>query len=106
MKRFAFVFCLALLSALLRITLRRRFDGEKVRGLLTEVQCSEKRMTIVIKDGARTIKFNTATPERVQFITFSPDVNESITCGKINPAKSVIVTYRGSTDASSPFDGE
>jgi len=89
-----------------RIILRRRFDGEKARGLLTEVQCSEKGMTIVIKDGARTLKFNTSAPERVQFITYTQDVKESITCGKINPAKSVVVTYRGSTDASSPFDGE
>jgi len=89
-----------------RIILRRRFDGEKARGLLTEVQCSEKGMTIVIKDGARTLKFNTSAPDRVQFITHTQDVKESITCGKVNPAKSVIVTYRGSTDASSPFDGE
>lgn len=89
-----------------RIILRRRFEGEKARGLLTEIQCSEKGMTIVIKDGERTLKFNTSTPERLQFITYSQDVGQSINCGKLNPAKSVVVTYRGSTDASSPFDGE
>lgn len=89
-----------------RIILRRRFEGEKARGLLTEIQCSEKGMTIVIKDGERTLKFNTSTPERLQFITYSQDVGQSINCGKINPPKSVVVTYRGSTDASSPFDGE
>lgn len=89
-----------------RIILRRRIEGEKARGLLTEIQCSEKGMTIVVKDGERTLKFNTSTPERLQFITYTPDVRQSIDCGKVNPPKSVVVTYRGSTDASSPFDGE
>ncbi len=89
-----------------RPILRRHFDGEKARGTLTEIQCSEKGMTLVIKDGDRTLKFNTTTPERLQFITFTQDVGQSINCGKFNPAKPVVVTYRGSTDAKSPFDGE
>jgi tetratricopeptide (TPR) repeat protein len=89
-----------------RIILRRRLDGEKARGMLSEIQCSEKGMTVVVKAGDRTFKFNTSTPERVQFITFTQDVSQSITCGKINPQKSVVITYRGSTDARSPFDGE
>jgi len=89
-----------------RVMLRRRFDGEQARGLLTEIQCSEKGMTLVIKDGERTLKFNTSPPERLEFIGYTPDVKESITCGKVNPAKLVVVTYRNSTDASSPFAGE
>jgi tetratricopeptide (TPR) repeat protein len=89
-----------------RVILRRRFEGEKARGLLTEIQCSEKGMTLVIKDGDRILKFNTGAPERLQFITYSQDVGQSIDCGKLNPPKSVVVTYRGSTDASSPFNGE
>ncbi len=89
-----------------RIILRRRSEGEKARGLLTEIQCSEKGMTLVVKDGDRTLKFNTSTPERLQFITYTQDADQSINCGKVNPARSVVVTYRGSTDASSPFDGE
>jgi len=89
-----------------RITLRRNFDGERMQGLLTEVQCGEREITIVVKDGARTFKFNSTTPERVFFITYTREVSRSITCGKINPAKPVVVTYRSSTDASSRFDGE
>ena len=60
----------------------------------------------MVKDGERTLKFNTSAPERLQFITYTRDTNQSINCGKINPAKSVVVTYRGSTDSKSPFDGE
>lgn len=86
--------------------LRRRFDGEKVKGLLTRVDCDDKGMTLTIKSGDKTVKLNTSTPERVQFIAYTPDGAGEITCGPINPAKQVIVTYRGSTDAKSKFDGE
>ncbi len=89
-----------------RIILRRRFEGEKARGLLTEIQCSEKGMTLVLRDGERTLKFNTSAPERLEFVSFTPDINQSINCGKLNPAKPVVVTYRSSTDANSPFNGE
>ncbi len=89
-----------------RIVLRRRPEGEKARGLLTEVQCNDKGMTVLVKDGDRIVRFNTTTPERIQFITYTQQVSDSITCGKVNPPKQVVVTYRGSTDARSPFDGE
>ncbi len=63
-------------------------------------------MTLVVKDSERTLKFNTSTPERLEFVTYSQDVGPSIDCGRLNPARPVVVTYRGSTDAGSPFDGE
>jgi tetratricopeptide (TPR) repeat protein len=85
---------------------RRHFAGEKVRGVLIELACSDKSMTIIVKAGERIFKLHTASPERVQFLTLTPDVTEAIECGKVNPAKPVLVTYRASTDASSPFDGE
>jgi tetratricopeptide (TPR) repeat protein len=89
-----------------RPVLRRNFDGEKVRGLLTEMACSAKGMTIIVKAGERIFKFHTESPERVQFFTFTPDGIGAIECGKVNPAKPVLVTYRSSTGAKSPFDGE
>jgi tetratricopeptide (TPR) repeat protein len=88
------------------LLLRRHFDGEKVRGLLTEMTCSDKSMTIIVKAGDRIFKLHTTSPDRVQFITFTPDVRGAIECGKVKPAKPVLVTYRTSTDAKSPFDGE
>jgi tetratricopeptide (TPR) repeat protein len=89
-----------------RLLRRRNFDGEKVRGMLIELACSDKGMTIIVKAGDRIFKLHTTSPERVQFLTFTPDVTKAIDCGKVNPAKPVLVTYRASTDASSPFDGE
>ncbi|MGH9834641.1 MAG: tetratricopeptide repeat protein [Blastocatellia bacterium] len=89
-----------------RITLRRNFDGERMQGLLTEVQCGEGEITIVVKDDARAFRFKSTTPERVFFITYTREVSRSITCGKVHPAKPVVVTYRSSTNARSRFDGE
>ncbi|MBO0726835.1 MAG: hypothetical protein J2P52_14620, partial [Blastocatellia bacterium] len=86
-------------------TLRRRFEGEKVEGLLTRIDC-EKGMTLTVKSGDKTIKLNTASPDRVKFISYVPDNSGEITCGPINPAKQVVVTYRASTDAKSAFIGE
>lgn len=87
-------------------TLRRRVEGDKVKGLLMRIDCDDKGMTLTVKSGDRTVKLHTSAPERIQFITYTPDLSGEITCGPINPAKQVIVTYRGSTDAKSPFDGE
>jgi hypothetical protein len=58
------------------------------------------------RSGDKTVKFHTTTPERVQFISYTPGEASEITCGPINPAKQVIVTYRKSTDPKSQFDGE
>jgi len=87
-------------------TLRRRVDGDKLKGLLTRIDCDDKGMTLTVKSGDRTVKLHTSAPERIQFITHTPDLSGEITCGPINPAKQVVVTYRTSTDAKSPFDGE
>jgi tetratricopeptide (TPR) repeat protein len=89
-----------------RPILRRQFDGEKVRGMLTEMVCSAKGMTLIVNAGDRIFKFHTASPERVQFLTFTPDVTGAIECGKVKPAKSVLVTYRAPTGAKPQFDGE
>ncbi|MBO0722464.1 MAG: tetratricopeptide repeat protein, partial [Blastocatellia bacterium] len=83
-----------------------QFEGEKVRGMLTEMICSAKGMTIVVKTENRIFKIHTATPEHVKFISFTPDVSTAIECGKINPPKSVLVIYHASTDAKAQFDGE
>jgi tetratricopeptide (TPR) repeat protein len=85
--------------------LRRRFEGERVEGLLTRVDC-DKGMTLTIKSGDKTVRLHTSSPERVRFISYIPGGAGEITCGPINPAKQVVVTYRPSTDAKSAFIGE
>jgi hypothetical protein len=74
--------------------------------MLTEMVCSAKGMTLIVNAGDRIFKFHTASPERLQFLTFTPDVTGAIECGKVKPAKPVLVTYRAPTGAKSQFDGE
>jgi hypothetical protein len=87
-------------------TLRRRFEGERVEGLLTRVDCDTEGMTLTVKSGDKTVKLHTSSPEGVQFISYIPGGAGEITCGPINPAKQVAVTYRSSTNAKSAFIGE
>ena len=89
-----------------RPTLRRRPEGEQVRGLLTRIDCTDKGLTLVIKTNDREVRLHSDRPDRVEFITYTQEVGQSITCGARNPATPVLVTYRTSTDASSKFDGE
>jgi tetratricopeptide (TPR) repeat protein len=88
-----------------RLAVRPRFEGEKVEGLLTRADCN-KGITLTIKSGVKTVKLHTPSPERIKFISYIAGGTGEITCGPINPAKQVIVTYRPSTDAKSPFIGE
>jgi hypothetical protein len=81
-------------------------DGEKLHGLITEIICSEKGMTLVVKAGDQIVKLHTETPERIRFITYHHDPGSVISCGKFEPAKPVIVTYRKSSEANSPYKGE
>lgn len=87
------------------MTMRPRFEGERVEGLLTRADCN-KGITLTIKSGVKTVKLHAPSPERVKFISYVQGGAGEITCGPINPAKQVVVTYRALTDAKSPFIGE
>ncbi|HEX4945368.1 MAG TPA: tetratricopeptide repeat protein [Blastocatellia bacterium] len=90
----------------IRPTLRRRNEGEEIKGLLTKMDCSEKGLTLHITAGNEKLVFHTARPDRLEFITFTQSVGESIECKEFKPAKPVRVIYRGNTDASSKYNGE
>jgi tetratricopeptide (TPR) repeat protein len=87
------------------MTLRPRFEGERVEGLLVRVDCN-KGITLTIKAGVKTVKLNAASAASVKFISYIPGGAGEITCGPINPSRQVVVTYRASTAAKSPFIGE
>lgn len=84
----------------------RRFEGEQVRGLLTRIDCTDSSITLTIKSGARVYKFHSPKLGETIFVRYTREIPMTITCGPINPAKPVIVTYRKSADAGSKFDGE
>jgi tetratricopeptide (TPR) repeat protein len=85
--------------------MRLRFDGERVEGLLTRADCN-KGLTLTVKSGVKTVKLHAPTLENVKLISYIPGGAGEITCGPMNPGKQVIVTYKASTNAKSPFIGE
>ncbi len=93
-------------KATIRPTLRRRSEGEEIKGLLTKMDCSEKGLTLYVTAGNDKLMFHTPRPDRMEFITYTQGVGESIECKEFTPAKLVRVIYRGNTDASSKYNGE
>ena len=89
-----------------RPILRRRSEGEEVKGLLTKMDCSAKGTTLYVTVGNEKRVFHTTQPDRLEFVTFTQGVGESIECGDFKPAKPVRVIYRGNTDAKSKYNGE
>ncbi|HEU0183717.1 MAG TPA: tetratricopeptide repeat protein [Blastocatellia bacterium] len=88
-----------------RLTVKPRFEGEKVEGLLTHADCN-RGITLTIKSAVKTVKLHAPSPERVKFISYIAGGAGEITCGPIKPAKQVVVTYQPSTDPKSQFIGE
>jgi len=84
----------------------RSFEGEKVRGLLTHIDCDGQTMTLTIKAGEQTLKFHAANSASISWVSFVKDVGETVVCGPQKTSRRVRVTYRSSLDASSPFNGE
>ena len=90
------------------LTTRDRYQGEKVAGLLTRVDCAEKKVVFHVRSGARTLKFYSHDPERILLFGENKENKGTITmaCGPRTPASPVIVTFRRPADASSGFDGD
>ncbi len=85
----------------------RRFQGDQVRGLLTLIDCDDAGVTLTVKTESRSFKFRTKQAGGLILVRYTPDIPTSIICGPINPAKPVIVTYRGSAQPRvTDVDGE
>jgi tetratricopeptide (TPR) repeat protein len=85
----------------------QRFQGDQVRGLLTWIDCDDASVTLTVKTESRSFKFRTTRTGQLILVRYTPDVPTSITCGAINPAKPVIVTYRSSAQSGIvDVDGE
>jgi tetratricopeptide (TPR) repeat protein len=90
---------------------RRRFEGERVTGLLVRMDCPAKGNSITLHvkaegGDARTLKLRSEAMDRVEFVTYTEAPGSMIQCGPMNPPRPVTVIYRASTDASSEYDGE
>ncbi|MBO0726459.1 MAG: tetratricopeptide repeat protein [Blastocatellia bacterium] len=83
-----------------------RFQGDKVRGLLTRIDCDDAGVTLTVKTESRSFKFRTTRASQLILVKYTPDVPNSITCDAINPARPVIVTYHSPAQPGAGSDGE
>jgi len=72
--------------------------GEKITGLLINMDCSNG-LTIRIRTDRATIELHSSEPQRIQFLSYTTDVTDSVRCGPRNPGTPVTVTYRPVTGA-------
>jgi tetratricopeptide (TPR) repeat protein len=90
-----------------RSVLRKRFDGERVRGLLTGIECAEDAgVMLSVAVGERHLKLHSNTLRHVIFLTYVPQIKGELTCGPRTPASLALVTYRPAHGAGAKFDGE
>jgi tetratricopeptide (TPR) repeat protein len=87
--------------------LPKRFEGERLRGLLTNVECNGAGDTILtIKTGERSLRFRSENLRRITFVTYVEGLGRAITCGPRQPSNLVLLTYRNSNTSRGQFDGE
>lgn len=89
-----------------RQRLARRFKGERVRGLLTGIQCMETGIVLFVKVGDRLWRLHGEDLRHVFFVTYVAGLERTVTCGTRKPENSVILTYRPSNNPHAKFDGE
>jgi hypothetical protein len=88
--------------------IKRRTDGEMVRGTLTRIDCQTGASAIFnVKAGDRVLRLHAASIERVDFVSYVPSLaGAQLGCGIRKPENLVYVTFRRASDPKSKFDGE
>ena len=67
--------------------------GEKLTGLLINLDCSDG-LTLRVRTDRNTIELHSSNPDKIQFLSYTANVGDSIKCGARNPGAPVNVTYR------------
>jgi hypothetical protein len=88
--------------------IRRRKEGEMVRGLLTRIDCADgSNVVFNVKASDRVLRLHAASIERVQFVSYVPSLaGAQLGCGVRKPENLVYVAFRRVSDPKSKFDGE
>jgi hypothetical protein len=68
-------------------------EGEKITGLLVNLDCSDG-LTLRVRTDRATIELHSADPQKIQFLSYTAQVTDNIKCGPRNPGTPVTVTYR------------
>lgn len=89
--------------------IKRRTDGEQVRGVLTKIECAGGESVVFYVQAAdRLYKFHADKFDRVELVAYVPDMGDtSITCGPLKKELYVVLTFRpAATQPRAKYDGE
>lgn len=88
--------------------LKRRTDGEQVRGILLKIECGQgASATLYVQAGDRLYKLHSDAFDHIRFISYVPEIAGQINCGPLKKETYVNVTYHPApTQPRAKFDGE
>jgi tetratricopeptide (TPR) repeat protein len=68
-------------------------QGEKVTGMLTNMDCSNG-LTLTVRTDRAAVELHSSDPQKIQFLSYTTTVSDNIRCGPRNPNIPVTITYR------------
>ena len=71
-------------------------EGEKVSGLLVNLDCSNG-LTLRVRTDKGTLDLHSAQPDKIQFLSYTSSVTDNVKCGPRNPGIPVTITYQTQT---------
>jgi tetratricopeptide (TPR) repeat protein len=88
--------------------MRRRTNGEQVRGTLTRIDCPGGLVVVLnVRVGDRVLRLRAESFQRAEFKSYVPGMTgTTLGCGVRNPENLVYVTFRRATEPKPKFDGE
>jgi tetratricopeptide (TPR) repeat protein len=88
--------------------LRRRANGEQVRGTLTRIDCPGGLVVVLnVRVGDRVLRLRAESFQRAEFKSYVPGMTgTALGCGVRDPENLVYVTFRRATEPKPKFDGE
>jgi tetratricopeptide (TPR) repeat protein len=91
-----------------RPILKRRTDGEQIRGVLVKIECTGgASATLYVQAGARLYKLHSDALDHIEFVSYVPDMSGQISCGPLKQETYVNVTFHPAPQQPrAKFDGE
>lgn len=89
-----------------RQRLRKYFEGARVVGMLTRIECADDGVLLFIRVGDRTIRLRSDSLNRIKFLTYVVNIKGKVSCGPRTPENLVVATYRPIQNAGAGIEGE
>ena len=81
---------------------RRRYVGERVRGILTRVECTvDEGVVLHVTAGERLLKFYAPALERIRFVSYVANMGREMTCGALKSPSYAFIIFRPLAEAQS-----